>query len=155
MPVPVLRPPSLLALPSYLASQVSKFGRRYLEAALDEHALTTIHHALLSALDDFGPLSQQQLAGSLDLDKSRLVAPIDHLEGLGLVERSRNTSDRRRNQVALTAAGTTVVHQLKPAAQRSQEGFLDALSRGEQQTLIALLGRVLAANDATRQPHSH
>lgn len=144
------RPPSLLAQPSYLAAQVSKFGRRHLEAALSEHGLALIHHAVLSALDDFGALSQQQLADSLDLDKSHLVGAIDHLQGRDLAKRTQDPTDRRRNQVALTPAGKTLVATLQPVGRRSQEGFLDALSAAEQETLVALLQRVLAANDAAR-----
>jgi MarR family transcriptional regulator, lower aerobic nicotinate degradation pathway regulator len=144
------RPPSLVAQPSYLASQVSKYGRRHLERVLREHGLGLTHHAVLSALDDFGPLSQQQLADSLDLHKSHLVGPIDQLEDRQLVVRERDRSDRRRNRVALTAAGNALVHELQPAGHRSQEGFLDVLSPAEQKTLVKLLRRVLDANDTAR-----
>lgn len=150
-PVPGSRPPSLLAQPSYLASQVSKFGRRHLEGVLGEHGLALIHHALLSALDDFGSLSQQQLADALDIDKSHLVGPIDQLEARGLLSRIRNPSDRRRNQITLTTAGQALVDELRPVARRSQQGFLEALSAGEQRTLIELLQRVLVANDTARR----
>jgi MarR family transcriptional regulator, lower aerobic nicotinate degradation pathway regulator len=151
MPAPSPRPPSLLAQPSYLTSQVSKYGRRHLEDVLRQRDLALIHHAVLTALDDFGPLSQQQLADSLDFDKSHLVAHIDHLEDRDLVRRSRDPSDRRRNLVALTTAGKTLVDELLPVDRASQGGFLDALSAAEQKTLISLLRRVLAANDAARQ----
>jgi MarR family transcriptional regulator, lower aerobic nicotinate degradation pathway regulator len=144
------RPPSLLAQPSYLASQVSKYGRRHLENVLREHGLALIHHAVLSSLDDLGPMSQQQLADSLDIDKSHLVGPIDQLEERGLVKRTRDAADRRRNQVALTAAGTRLVADLHPVGARSQRGFLNALSTAEQKTLVSLLQRVLADNDAAR-----
>lgn len=40
-----------------------------------ESAASRWYHAVLSALDDLDPLSQQQLADSLDLDKSHLVGP--------------------------------------------------------------------------------
>jgi DNA-binding MarR family transcriptional regulator len=140
----------LLALPSYLASQVSKFGRRHLEVALAEHDLVLIHHGILAALADFGPLSQQQLADSLDFDKSHLVARIDSLERRELIRRTQDPGDRRRNQVALTPAGQDLVDRLRPVARESQQGFLQTLSEAEQQTLISLLTRVLAANDATR-----
>jgi MarR family transcriptional regulator, lower aerobic nicotinate degradation pathway regulator len=146
----VPRPPSLLEQPSYLASQASKYGRRHLERVLREYGLALTHHAVLSALDDLGPLSQQELADSLDIDKSHLVGPIDHLEERGLVNRSRDASDRRRNQVALTPAGKKLVGELQRAGRRSQRGFLDALSAAEQETLVSLLRRVLAANDAAR-----
>lgn len=150
MTAPTPRPPSLLGQPSYLASQVSKFGRRHLEGVLGEHGLALIHHAVLSALDDLGPLSQQQLAHSLDIDKSHLVGPIDHLESRTLAKRTQDPSDRRRNQVALTPAGQALVDRLQPVGRQSQEGFLQTLSAAEQKTLISLLQRVLAANDAAR-----
>jgi DNA-binding MarR family transcriptional regulator len=144
------RPPSLLALPSYLASQVSKFGRRHLEAALAEHDLVLIQNGILIALDDLGPLSQQQLADALDFDKSHLVARIDDLESRKLLRRTQDPADRRRNQVALTPAGKKLVDRLRPVARESQEGFLETLSKSEQETLISLLARVLAANDDAR-----
>ena len=148
---PPRRPPSLLALPSYLASQLSKFGRRHLEAVLAEHELVLIHHAVLVALADFGPQSQQQLADSLDFDKSHLVARIDHLQSRGLVTRTQDPADRRRNQIALTPAGHELVDLLRPIAQESQQGFLQMLSPAEQETLTTLLRRALDANDAARR----
>lgn len=152
MPDRDLRPPSLLAQPSYLASQVSKFGRRHLEAALSEHGLLLGHEAVLSALDDFGSLSQQELADALDFDKSHLVGRIDMLESRGLVTRTQDPSDRRRNKVTLTPEGQALVDQLRPVALESQRGFLDSLSPAEQATLISLLRKILAANDAARLP---
>jgi len=144
------RPPSLLAQPAYLASQVSRYGRREFERALSEHGLRLIHHGVLTALDDLGPLAQQQLADSLDHDKSHLVRHIDHLESHGLVTRVPDPTDRRRNQVAITDAGRTLLRGLRTAERRSQQGFLDVLSPVEQRTLESLLRRVLAANDSAR-----
>lgn len=145
------RPPSLTELPSYLASQVSKYGRRHLELVLGEHELRLVHHAVLSALDDFGPLSQQQLADALDLDKSHLVGRIDDLESRELVTRERDPVDRRRHALTLTPVGKALVDQLRPVALESQRQFLATLGVDEQETLVALLRRVLAANDAARR----
>jgi MarR family transcriptional regulator, lower aerobic nicotinate degradation pathway regulator len=145
------RPPSLLAQPSYLASQVSKYGRQRLEVALEARDLRLAHQAVLSALDDFGALSQQQLADALDLDKSHLVGRIDELQRRGIVTRTQDPADRRRNRVELTAEGKALAAELKPVAVQSQQGFLDTLSTAEQETLTTLLRRVLAANDAARR----
>jgi DNA-binding MarR family transcriptional regulator len=145
------RPPSLLALPSYITAQVSKYGRRHLEAVLREQGLRLGHLAILAALDDFGPMSQQQLADSLDFDKSHLVGRIDVLEERDLVTRAQDPDDRRRHRVVLTSAGRTLLSRLVPIAKQSQVGFLEVLSAAEQRTLISLLLRVLAANDAVRQ----
>jgi DNA-binding MarR family transcriptional regulator len=150
MSAPEQRPSSLLALPSYLLSQLSKFGRRRLEEVLAEHDLVLIHHGVLAALADNGPQSQQQLADALDFDKSHLVARIDDLQSRNLVTRTQDPADRRRNQIALTPAGRALVERLRPVAQESQQGFLQALSPEEQDTLISLLRRALDANDAGR-----
>jgi MarR family transcriptional regulator, lower aerobic nicotinate degradation pathway regulator len=152
---PPKRPPSLLALPSYLLSQLSKFGRRHLEAVLAEHDLVLIHYGVLATLADVGPQSQQQLADALDFDKSHLVARIDDLQRRALVTRTQDPTDRRRNQIALTPTGQALLDQLRPAAQESQQGFLQALSPAEHDTLIALLRRALDANDAARGAATH
>lgn len=144
------RPPSLLAQPSYLASQISKYGRRQLEAELGQRGLRLIHHAVLTALDDLGPLSQQRLADSLDFDKSHLVGHIDALEGRGLAKRSRDPADRRRNHVAITPAGKRLLQDMRAIGERSQHGLFDALSPRERETLNALLRRVLDALDDAR-----
>ena len=49
--------------------------------------------------------SQQQIAAQLGARPSRLVALVDGLEQRGLVERRRNTEDRRNYALHLTDAG--------------------------------------------------
>jgi DNA-binding MarR family transcriptional regulator len=136
-----VRPPSLLALPSYLTSQVARFGYRHLEKCLADHGLLLGHHAVLTALDDFGSLSQQQLADCLAFDKSHLVGRIDHLEDRGLVERTKDPVDRRKHQVRITGDGRALLAELHPHAQRSQERFLEALSDTERRTLTPASSR--------------
>lgn len=145
MPPP--RPPSLLALPSYLASYVAGYGRALLERELAGRNLKLVHNAVLAALDDFGPQSQQELAACLRTDKSHLVNHIDLLEARGLVERAPDAEDRRRYRVTLTDAGRSLVAELQSVGHESQRGFLDALTTAEQRTLVELLRRVLEQND--------
>lgn len=145
--MPPSRPPSLVALPSYLASYVAGYGRSLLERELAGRDLKLAHNAVLVALDDFGAQSQQELAACLRIDKSHLVKHIDHLEARGLVERAADAGDRRRHRVTLTDGGSALVGELQHIGRESQRGFLDALSATEQRTLVALLKRVLEDND--------
>ncbi|HZE40083.1 MAG TPA: MarR family transcriptional regulator [Stackebrandtia sp.] len=144
------RPPSLLAFPSYLAGNVSIYGRRAIEAELAAHGLKLEHHAVITALNDFGPQSQQEISRRLRFDKSHLVRHIDFLEERGIVTRSPDPHDRRRHRVELTDDGVKLIAALAPAARRSQREFLGCLSAAEQRTLVSLLRRVLEANDADR-----
>jgi DNA-binding MarR family transcriptional regulator len=139
-----LRPPTLLALPTYLASHVGYLGRRHLVAALTEHDVRLQHFAVLMALADFGPLAQHELAERLGLNRSHLVGYLDAIEDRGLVARKRDPADRRRQYVALTEAGTTLVADLVPVVERANEELLAPLSADERRMLVELLRRVVA-----------
>ena len=67
---------------------------------IDGRELTVL--ALLAAET---PMSQQEAADQLGVDRTTMVALVDTLEGKGLVERHRSPQDRRKNIVQLTAAG--------------------------------------------------
>lgn len=144
------RPPTLLNLPSYLVSHVANIGPRRLVEALSELNLRPPHFAVLTALSDFGPLAQHELADRLGLNQSHLVGYLDDTEQRGLVQRVRDPKDRRRQRVALTPSGRTLQRRLHAVAQRSQAEYLQVLSEPERQTLIALLRRVLVADDEAR-----
>jgi DNA-binding MarR family transcriptional regulator len=60
---------------------------------------------VLSVLRADHPLSQQEVAEQLGVDRTTMVALVDALESKGLVERHRNAADRRKNIVQLTSAG--------------------------------------------------
>jgi DNA-binding MarR family transcriptional regulator len=139
-----LRPPTLLALPTYLASHVGYLGRRRLVAVLAEHDLRLQHFAVLMALADFGSLAQHELAERLGLNRSHLVGYLDEIEGRDLVARRRDPADRRRQHVALTDTGRALVADLVPVVERANEELLAPLSAEERRTLLDLLRRVLA-----------
>ena len=145
-----IRPPTLLDLPSYLAGAVARVGHRLLVDALARHDLRLPHFAVLTALSDFGPMAQHELADRLAINRSHLVGYLDQVEQRGLVQRDRDPVDRRRQHVALTAQGRKELRRLHEVALRSQAEFLQVLSESERQTLVTLLRRVLNADDKTR-----
>lgn len=147
---PIERPPSLLALRSYLAGRVTKGLRAEVERVLAERELGTSDYGVLVALGDFGVLSQQQLADRLDADKSHVVRLVDQLEGRGLVTRAADPTDRRRHRIELTPAGRTLLRQLAPIVGRADEETLSALSNTERRTLTSLLQRLLDSQDQAR-----
>ncbi|HEY0449032.1 MarR family winged helix-turn-helix transcriptional regulator [Actinophytocola sp.] len=145
-----LRPPTLLALPSYLAGHVGRIGHRMLVDAIAGHDLRLPHFAVLTALADLGPLPQHELADRLDLNRSHLVGYLDDVEGRELVRRERDPDDRRRQRVVLTGTGKSLQRKLAAVAERTQAEFLHVLSEKERETLVRLLRRVLTADDGPR-----
>lgn len=150
MSAPIERPPSLLALPTYLAGWVSRRARADVQAALGEHGLGTSDYGVLVALADFGALAQQQLADRLGADKSHVVRLIDQLEQRELVTRAQDPTDRRRHRIELTAAGRDLIRTVAPLAEEVEAAHLEPLSATERRTLARLLRRVLESQDAAR-----
>lgn len=148
-----IRPPTLLGLPSYIAGAAARVGHLLLVEALAAHELRLPHFSVLTALSDFGSLPQHEIADRLAINRSHLVGYLDDIEQRGLVQRERDPHDRRRQVVSLTPAGRAQLRRLHDVALRSQAEFLQALTEDEQRTLVALLRRVLDANDKTRLPH--
>lgn len=142
------RPPTLLALTSYLAGHVSRIGHRALVGALADQGLRLPHFAVLAALRDGGPLPQHELADRLGLGRSHLVGYLDTVQGAGLVARQRDEQDRRRQTVTLTTDGASLVESLAALALEEEARALGALTADERRTLNRLLRRVVVTEDA-------
>jgi DNA-binding MarR family transcriptional regulator len=107
-----------------------------------------LHSGALSAmvLIDANPgCSQSDLARELALDKSVLVAIVDDLETRGLAKRTRSTTDRRRNSLALTGEGAQTMAAMFACARAVEAPIEAGLSEAERALLVQLLKRAYAA----------
>ncbi|MFF2012968.1 MarR family winged helix-turn-helix transcriptional regulator [Streptomyces sp. NPDC058195] len=144
-------PPSLLGLTTYLLARTGRTARSMLAARLAERDLRLWHMAVLSALADFGPHAQRELASRLRIDRSDIVKIVDDLSVAGFVDRARDTADRRRVTVTTTPAGRTALAELQAEALTAQQDLLAPLSVPERAQLASLLMRVHAhAQDGPR-----
>jgi DNA-binding MarR family transcriptional regulator len=92
-----------------------------------------------------GPVNQQALIELLDVDPSALVAILNELEGLGLASRQRDTADRRRHIVTMTAAGATSLRAIESVLNKTDDDLFTALSPSERDQLQHLLTKVAPA----------
>ncbi|HEY6310449.1 MAG TPA: MarR family transcriptional regulator [Streptosporangiaceae bacterium] len=83
--------------------------------------------AVLTALAAGVPLSQQQAADQLRVDRTTMVLLVDTLEDKGLVARRRSAQDRRKNIVELTPAGQDCLHGAARARDEVDRNFLAPL----------------------------
>ncbi|MCX4748833.1 MarR family winged helix-turn-helix transcriptional regulator [Kitasatospora sp. NBC_01287] len=143
-PAPAL-PPSLLDLTTYLLAQTGRRARARLAERLAERELRLWHYSILTALADFGPHVQRELAERLGIDPSDIVRLLDELSRAGLVERARSAADRRRIQVSLTPVGLAALTELRGIAAAVQDEVLAPLGATEREQLHGMLLRVHAA----------
>lgn len=86
-----------------------------------------------------GGHSQRELAAMTGLDRTTMVAVVDRLEALGLVERAVNDADRRKQTVGVTAAGRAARAEAVDLLGRAEAAFLDPLPEADRETLNRLL----------------
>jgi DNA-binding MarR family transcriptional regulator len=103
------------------------------------------HFSVLTSLSEQGAASQAALGRRLWIDRSDLHSILNDLEREGLVERLRDERDQRRNVVALTARGTTVLRRLDQEVDAAQATLLAPLSESERRTLHRLLAQLIDA----------
>ena len=138
-----------MQMPSWLLSEASLHGHRLLTAAFASAGSRGYHYRLLAALREYGPASQARLGRRTGIDESDVVAALNELAAGGYVKRTPDPEDRRRNIVAITAAGTARLRRLDKVVVQVQEELLRPLNSAERELLIDLLRRVLrASNDA-------
>ena len=79
---------------------------------------------------------------------------LDGLERAGYVRRERAESDRRQVLCYLTPAGSQLLRQMDPVADRLDDDVMAALSSAELEALIALLDVVRLVNDERAAPRT-
>ncbi|WP_031506968.1 MarR family winged helix-turn-helix transcriptional regulator [Streptomyces megasporus] len=146
-------PTRLRNTPSWLLSQVTTHAHRLVWGAFGSADARNHHYALLSALEEHGPASQAELGRRCGIDRSDVVAALNELAGRGLVTRSPDPADRRRNIVTVTPAGLRQLARLDEVLGRAQDELLAGLSADERDRLIRLLTKILDHHAAQRPNH--
>ncbi|MET8717636.1 MarR family transcriptional regulator [Streptomyces sp. NPDC004735] len=137
-----MTPPSVLNLNAYLMYATGKAARRRLTDALTAHGLRLRHLTVLAMLENTGPLSKGDLASRLGMNQSDLTRTVTDLERAEHVTCTRDPSDRRRIEVALTAAGRGALAQLDHEVSATEADLLSPLTREERDRFTSLLRRV-------------
>ena len=149
-PAPNVTP--LEARVGYLLFRLGRTQSTLFVEALEPLGLRPKHFALMNFAELSEGSSQQELGYKLGLDSSGLVSVIDDLEREGLVQRRRDTTDRRRYAIHLTRAGHTNLTRAREAVKLRAEELLAPLSEDERETLHDLLARVAAADERDLRP---
>ncbi len=114
--------------------------------------LAPIQFAALEFIAHNPDLSQRQIAAHISTTPTVLVKPLERLETMGLVTRSRSAEDRRRSRVRLTAEGEAFLARARPRILQVEDRLAANLSRGERETLLRLVRKLLTVREQTAGP---
>jgi DNA-binding MarR family transcriptional regulator len=101
-----------------------------------QNAFSLIHLNVLTILETDGPLSMSRLAEALDVSVASATGIVDRMETRGLVERRRDTEDRRVVVVHPTDEGLAVFTRIDERRRKGLGGLLELLSDEELHGLL-------------------
>jgi len=126
----------------FLLKKVSTASFNAFSEIVGEHGLHPMHFGMLMMIDAEEPISQQELSRRTSIDPSTMVARMDVLEEHGLVERTRNTVDRRSYDIRLSPSGRQLLIKLRKQARAHGDRFFSPLTRDERNELHRLLAKL-------------
>lgn len=122
-------------------------GRSF-DSALGAHDLNLASWLVLASLAGGLRRTQRSIAEDLGIEGATLTYHLNRMETLGLVGRERDPTDKRVQQVELTAAGRSVFFTVLATVQDFDRQLRGGFSDRELSTLRKLLGRL--ADNATQ-----
>jgi len=131
---------------AFLLAQLGAFAAGRFGERAAEVGFTPPEAGLLRLISRAPGQSQQQIAAQLGTRPSRLVALVDGLEQRGLLERRRNTEDRRNYALHLTDTGRAALGVLGQAAAAHEAAIAAPLSPAQRRQLSDLLARLAAGH---------
>jgi DNA-binding MarR family transcriptional regulator len=137
-------PARLRQWPTWLLGRIHGDAKRLIAPRLAERGLHLHHYAVLACIAEFAPLSQQQVCERLGIDRADMVTVVDHLQAQELVSRTRDDTDRRRYNLAVTPQGRDKLTEADGIVAEVTDEFFAALTADEVATLTSLAHRVLA-----------
>ncbi|WP_329125449.1 MarR family winged helix-turn-helix transcriptional regulator [Streptomyces sp. NBC_01465] len=151
-------PPSglerITALPSWLLGRASARGHRLLTEAFAQEGMRMAHHAVLTAVAALGPVSQAELGRTVRIDPKDMVAVVNELQQDGLVTRTPDPADRRKNAITVSAAGRRRLHRLEALGDAANDTLLAPLDAREREQLTALLAKIVHVPEPSPEAES-
>jgi DNA-binding MarR family transcriptional regulator len=130
----------------YLLKQAQQRLARAAGPAMAPFGIDGRELAVLTVLAADVPLSQQEAADRLRVDRTTMVSLVDTLEDKGLVARRRSAADRRKNIVELTTAGRGCLRGAGAARDEVEHEFLAPLGAALAREFVRALQILISAD---------
>ena len=141
MPEEFDRPNSFGWLVNVVANKASKD----FDVELKKYGLTIALWPTLMCLWEEEGLTQRDIAAKSKVENSTTTRTLDKLEKLDLVERRSDPNSRRSFRIYLTEKGKELEKDIIPVPARVNKELMSALDADEQQQMIGLLKKMVAA----------
>ena len=126
--------------------QAARHITQHYDQYLSPTGLRSTQFSILARLNRIGPLTINELADELVMDRTTLGRNVLPLQRDGLIAIETSAQDRRRKELRLTDAGSRRLTGAVDAWVAAQESFEAAFEKRKAGDLRSLLGAVVSTN---------
>ena len=119
--------------------------------AFCDHRITSMEFLVLVVAAENPGINQADLAGTLDVERPRIVPTLNKLEKRGLAKRSALAADGRVKQIHVTKAGVQLLRVLQKRAEQHQNKTLARLDPTEARTIFSSLSKLAGRESAMKK----
>lgn len=142
----ILRTP-LWRRPGYLVRRLNQIHCALFHEECAAFDITPVQYGVLTTLSLKPGLDQNSIAQEVGIDRTNVADVLSRLARRGLVRRERGREDRRTYVTWLTPEGTRLTRAMLAPMKRAQERMLEPLDAAERERFLALLLRLIDANN--------
>jgi DNA-binding MarR family transcriptional regulator len=147
-------PECLMVCPDFVLGTLSMAVGDLVERALEPLDLRLRHYRLLRLLFFEGARQQSSIGPVLGIDRTTVVAIVDHLEKLKLAKRVRSPEDRRAYLVSITEKGRRVSEKATQLVNAVEASMFSPLTGDEQDLVRKLSARLLLHPGIIAEAHA-
>ncbi len=126
----------------FLVVRTARSMKKALDARLTKIGVTAVQYTVLNTLAQIDGLSLSEIGKRVFLDKPAITGLADRLENDGLVERQRNSKDRRVIKLYLSPKGRRLLGRMNDIVNSVDEELTSVLSSSELNTFREMLDRI-------------
>ncbi|WP_039987919.1 MarR family winged helix-turn-helix transcriptional regulator [Vibrio owensii] len=135
--------------PMFVCSVMNRTFRNRAQAELSRQDLMTLEMAsALAALEEFQPMSQQELADAVLTERSVAKRMVDNLEKRGFVKVSKSETNQRLKILTLTKEGVEAVRKVHRIMTNLKQDFFSCLTEEESDEFFRLVRKMTLSNHA-------
>lgn len=144
----------LESLPGHYVRRIHQLVVAFFSQELSDINITPVQYSSLQSICNNPGIDQGTLAKTIGFDTSTIGSVIDRLEARGLVSRTVSPGDKRVRLLTPTDDGRALLAAVIPPMLRSQQLFLEPLSKSERTEFMRLMKvLVKSSNDLSAAPN--
>lgn len=129
---------------TYLASLLAKGFSRSLQQRSEALGFSPGQFPLLIELWNEDGLTQRQLIDRLDIEQATMANTLSRMERDGLVERRQHPTDKRAQQIYLTAKARDMEDEAKRVAMEADQALFKGFRRFEKELMLEYIRWAIA-----------